>query len=188
MTTHCLKTEQPFFGAIREGLKTFEIRNNDRVFKVGDILCLEEYRDGEYSGSRINRRVSYICDWMQQPGYVVMSLADVDDPDPRPRKERSTDSQEALGIAEKPFTPAFFKQGDSVTIEADTDFTGIYIYLNDEADGWCRLWVPGPPTFDSVFIRCERSKLRIASGNQTAAESMRLFSEFLDGQKGKQAP
>lgn len=42
MNKHYLKTVQPYFDAIDQGLKTFEIRKNDRDFKVGDILVLLE--------------------------------------------------------------------------------------------------------------------------------------------------
>ena len=42
--THLLKTDPEFFQATLAGLKTFEIRFNDRDFKVGDILYIQETR------------------------------------------------------------------------------------------------------------------------------------------------
>jgi hypothetical protein len=39
---HWLKTDQPFFDAIWDGDKTFEIRKNDRNFAEGDLLILGE--------------------------------------------------------------------------------------------------------------------------------------------------
>lgn len=39
---HELKTDGEMFQAVKEGRKTFEIRKNDRNFKVGDELWLKE--------------------------------------------------------------------------------------------------------------------------------------------------
>lgn len=42
MKTHILKTDpDPFMGVI-SGIKTFELRKNDRDFKVGDTVLLVE--------------------------------------------------------------------------------------------------------------------------------------------------
>ncbi|MCP6760607.1 MAG: DUF3850 domain-containing protein [Fischerella sp. CENA71] len=42
MTTHNLKTWKIYYDAVLEGMKTFEIRNKNRDFQVGDILNLIE--------------------------------------------------------------------------------------------------------------------------------------------------
>jgi len=48
---HRLKTHPPYFQHIVDRKKAFEVRWNDREFKVGDKLVLEEFdpkaRDGE---------------------------------------------------------------------------------------------------------------------------------------------
>ena len=36
--THDLKVEKQYYRAIREGLKRFELRRNDRGYKVGDKI------------------------------------------------------------------------------------------------------------------------------------------------------
>lgn len=43
MRTHVLKIREPYFSDILNGLKTFEIRKNDRNYKVGDRLTLQLY-------------------------------------------------------------------------------------------------------------------------------------------------
>ncbi|MHB8107641.1 MAG: ASCH/PUA domain-containing protein, partial [Candidatus Cryosericum sp.] len=43
MRTHQLKTWPSFFEAILSGEKTFEVRQNDRDFAVGDALVLQEW-------------------------------------------------------------------------------------------------------------------------------------------------
>ena len=51
---HCLKTIQPYFADVENGTKTFEVRKNDRNFKIGDILFLQEY-DEEYRKNKLKR-------------------------------------------------------------------------------------------------------------------------------------
>ena len=76
---HELKINSDFFHLVGEGIKTFEIRKNDRNFKVGDILKLREWVKSEeygeyYSGGFIDAEVLYITDFMQVDNYVVMSI------------------------------------------------------------------------------------------------------------------
>ncbi|WP_080869192.1 ASCH/PUA domain-containing protein [Aneurinibacillus migulanus] len=76
MKTHELKTEPPYFQAVLDGRKRFEIRKNDRGFEEGDKLLLKEY-DADvhvFTGRRIEVTVTYITDYEQQPGYVVLSI------------------------------------------------------------------------------------------------------------------
>jgi hypothetical protein len=42
MKTHELKTINPYFTEVLEGLKNFEVRFNDRDFNVGDEVRLQE--------------------------------------------------------------------------------------------------------------------------------------------------
>lgn len=57
-----LKTWPVFFKALVDGTKTFEVRNNDRGFLVGDILILKEWDPDteKYTGRVEKRRVSYV--------------------------------------------------------------------------------------------------------------------------------
>lgn len=76
---HELKTLSPFFQAVRDGDKTFEVRKNDRGFRVGDTLELHEWdeRNG-YTGRAVQRRVTYVLPGDQfgiEAGYVVMGIA-----------------------------------------------------------------------------------------------------------------
>ena len=50
MATHALKISPKYFSQVECGLKTFEIRKDDRAFEVGDILALLEW-DKEYTGN-----------------------------------------------------------------------------------------------------------------------------------------
>lgn len=75
MATHNLKTWPEFFRVVASGQKPFEIRQNNRDFQVGDTLVLQEYDlvDG-YTGKVVRAEVTYITDWQQKEGYVVMGI------------------------------------------------------------------------------------------------------------------
>ena len=59
---HDLKTWPEYFSAMRLGIKKFELRANDRNFKIGDILKLEEWSPdtGKYTGRFMLVRVTYL--------------------------------------------------------------------------------------------------------------------------------
>ena len=61
---HDLKSWPEFFGPVLEGRKTFELRKNDRNFKVGDILWLREWEPltAKYSGREIRKRITYMME------------------------------------------------------------------------------------------------------------------------------
>ena len=62
MAIHELKTWSEYFYPISNGKKQFEIRINDRDYKVGDILDLKEYNPNNdlYSGREIRVYVTYV--------------------------------------------------------------------------------------------------------------------------------
>lgn len=72
--THELKILPEYFEAVRSGVKTFEIRFNDRGFAVGDELWLREWYDGIFTGRVFARKITYISDYEQKPGFVVLAL------------------------------------------------------------------------------------------------------------------
>ena len=70
------------------GTKNFEVRKNDRDFKIGDELLLKEYDNGKYSdhsdsgnrqtGRILHRRIDYVLHGGQlgiEEGYCVMALS-----------------------------------------------------------------------------------------------------------------
>ena len=57
---HYLKTLPEFYQPHVERKKTFEIRLNDRDFKVGDYLVLEEWDGKKYTGRENTSEVTYI--------------------------------------------------------------------------------------------------------------------------------
>ena len=88
MSTHELKTDPDVFEDVYHGLKTFEIRFNDRNFQVGDTLILrrtiysgEEMEKGKpliYSGHAIHVAVMHIMHgptYGLMDGWCIMSIA-----------------------------------------------------------------------------------------------------------------
>ena len=76
MESHTLKIEKKYFNEILRRVKSFEIRRNDRNFKAGDFLTLQEINDGKYTGSTIECRIGFVCDYAQKENYVVFSILD----------------------------------------------------------------------------------------------------------------
>ncbi|MBA3926559.1 DUF3850 domain-containing protein [Listeria rustica] len=74
VTVHRLKIAPEFFEAVQSGAKKAEVRNNDRNFKVNDTILLQEYENGRYTGNIVCVRVTYISDYNQPPGQVVLSI------------------------------------------------------------------------------------------------------------------
>lgn len=79
VTEHELKVWPEYFEPMARGAKSFEVRFDDRGFKVGDVLRLREWTSGDgYSGRELRRTVAYVlrCDLWLRPGFVVLALGD----------------------------------------------------------------------------------------------------------------
>lgn len=74
MAVHELKILPEFIQPQIEGKKNFEIRKNDRNYQVGDTLVLKEYdpKTNNFTGINMLAEVTYITDYMQKDGYVVL--------------------------------------------------------------------------------------------------------------------
>lgn len=84
---HELKILPEFFEAVTSGRKQFEIRKDDRNYRVGDQLVLREvdYVHNEnisdelfYTGDSYKAEITYITDYAQQDGYVVLGIKGVE--------------------------------------------------------------------------------------------------------------
>jgi hypothetical protein len=80
MKIHELKTWPQFYEVVANGTKNFEMRLNDREFRIGDMLRLCEF-DPEvntYSGRSCDRRIKYILSWRDFPkipeNWVLMAI------------------------------------------------------------------------------------------------------------------
>lgn len=77
---HDIKTHMEPFWALWNGQKTFEFRQNDRDYQVGDTLILREYfpDTNTFSGRAVKARVTHLIAGPSEfgipKGYVCMSL------------------------------------------------------------------------------------------------------------------
>lgn len=76
--THALKTWPAYFLAITSGRKNFEVRKNDRPFKEGDIILLQEYDADkkQYTGKEWQGEITYVMNDSEfcKKGFVIMGI------------------------------------------------------------------------------------------------------------------
>lgn len=83
MTTHRLKINERYADAVLNGTKTFEIRKNDRNFKVGDKIVFRVIIDkGCYAGAVVMHplndavyRINYILNNFEGLAQKYVALA-----------------------------------------------------------------------------------------------------------------
>lgn len=77
-TIHELKILPKYFWSVMSGTKNFELRKNDRPYRVGDELLLREYDEGKYTGNRVRRKIRYILkdcpEYGLAPGYCILGF------------------------------------------------------------------------------------------------------------------
>lgn len=75
---HFLKCETEHYQAWEKGIKTFEVRKNDRDYKVYDMVYLNESVAGVETGRQLPpKEIIYILHGGKygiEPGYCVMQL------------------------------------------------------------------------------------------------------------------
>lgn len=82
---HNLKAWPCYFQGLVSKTKTFEYRKDDRDFKNGDILVLQEYEacSSTYTGKSVLRKVTFIIKGnkhsMIPEGFCVMSIVPLDE-------------------------------------------------------------------------------------------------------------
>lgn len=75
---HALKTIQPYFKYIQDGVKTFEVRKDDRPFGEGDEIVLQEWDEinRKYTGEEWKGIITMILrdqEWCKK-GYCIFSI------------------------------------------------------------------------------------------------------------------
>jgi hypothetical protein len=96
MMIHNLKSLSEYFNAVWHGAKNFEIRKNDRNFREGEFVILQEWQktpinwqcdplaftkpdpEWDYTGGIIIARITYVTDYEQKEGYVVFGMEVLD--------------------------------------------------------------------------------------------------------------
>ena len=79
MRVHELKISPKYFEDVKANKKNFELRKDDRDFKVGDLITLREYDNGQYTGRAIiNIPIGYILrdcpEHGLKDGYCILGI------------------------------------------------------------------------------------------------------------------
>ncbi len=71
-----IKSLPEYYDAVENRVKNFEVRFNDRDYRVGDWLVLCEWDGHEFTGYEIVRKITYVCklDGIGLDGWVAMSI------------------------------------------------------------------------------------------------------------------
>jgi hypothetical protein len=89
--THELKTVPPYYEQVRNEIKPFELRKNDREFDLDDYLLLREYiPGGGYTGRQTLTLVTYLLEGYAglESGYCIMGVEKIVDMDDTDRARR----------------------------------------------------------------------------------------------------
>lgn len=78
MKVHELKIAPEYFGPVFDGIKTFEIRKNDRGYEIGDLMHLKEFDGEAFTGKSVIMEITYTTTYNQEPGYLVFAIKDPD--------------------------------------------------------------------------------------------------------------
>jgi hypothetical protein len=73
---HALKIEPIYFKEIAEGIKSFEVRKNDRPYRKGDYVALNEWENECYTGRCTLHKIVYILSDPEycKEGYIIFGL------------------------------------------------------------------------------------------------------------------
>lgn len=74
--THEVKIAVSYYGDIVSGKKKFELRKNDRGYKVGDSLKMLEFKDGKHTGRTIDADIIYMLEDYTglEEGYCILGI------------------------------------------------------------------------------------------------------------------
>ena len=73
---HQIELAATFYGDVAAGRKTFELRKNDRDYRVGQVLELMEFHDGSHTGRVIHADIVYMLEDFTglQEGYCILGI------------------------------------------------------------------------------------------------------------------
>ena len=73
---HSIRLAKTYFNDVASGKKSFELRKNNRGYKVGDILEMLEFEDGKNTGRIIQAEITYILEGYTglEDGYCILGI------------------------------------------------------------------------------------------------------------------
>lgn len=99
---HEFKLAAMYFKDVATGKKSFELRKNDRGFKTGDALRLNEYADGEKTGRYIEADIVYMLEDHSglQEDYCILGIKVTKVPETDTQIDGQTDIKDFLSESE----------------------------------------------------------------------------------------
>lgn len=99
---HELKLAAMYFKDVATGKKSFELRKNDRGFKTGDALRLNEYADGKETGRYIEADIVYMLEDHSglQEDYCILGIKVTKVPETDTQIDGQTDIKNFLSESE----------------------------------------------------------------------------------------
>lgn len=78
---HQIKIALSYFDDVASGRKPFELRKNDRNYKVGDILQMAEFKEGKNTGRVIEKIITYLLEDYTgiEEGYCILGIKGVNE-------------------------------------------------------------------------------------------------------------
>lgn len=147
---HELKIYPEYFHGIINKNKLFELRKDDRAYKVGDLLALNEISDDktQYTGNSVLCEVTYILDlkdWLNDSeGYVILGIRklwikfrdyDREAIVGEPRKVRNKTTERLIDIsaaAAEASDKAWERMKERICAEAKNDYASLKAEYFDE--------------------------------------------------------
>ena len=73
---HQIRLAKSYFDDVANGIKTFELRKNDRGYKQGDSLKMLEFKDGKHTGRTIDADIIYMLEDYTglTEGYCILGI------------------------------------------------------------------------------------------------------------------
>lgn len=134
--THELKILPEYFQAVWDGVKTFELRKDDRDYQRGDILVLREWDGEKYTGSGLRVKVTYVLRGAEKyglkDGYVVIGIRHIVD---RTDLEPQTNYDRIKAMSVEEMAEFFFEIGDDIAIYYSTK-ANYEVKYPVSANGW----------------------------------------------------
>lgn len=73
---HHVKAIEPFYSHVKQGIKPFELRKNDRDYFEKDLIELMQFIDGKLTGQSIYVEITYMLDDFPgiEKGYCILGI------------------------------------------------------------------------------------------------------------------
>lgn len=151
---HQIRLLTKYFDDVLSGKKSFELRKNDRDYKVGDILEMTEFKDGKNTGRMARMIVTYFLDGFTgiEDGYCILGTAPMNEDGKEPQRD---DAKKIKPL--EPIRPEFPS-----------------LKNNDQRKEWLRNYKEWGLWYEDENIGCRYYKYDFENGARLIAETYQI--------------